>query len=156
VDTAAVSAVGGAARTAVVEGLRTVFLNEFLKQGHARHNEARLRKRRQGINEPAVEYYYDVVNLCRLVDPQMAEARKLGHLFDGLRPTLIEIIWMTQPKTCEEFLTAARLLSEAAEVVGQGSWAVNLLAEEKEKQLQAMQQERKRKGRRKRRQHYSS
>ena len=45
---------------------------------------------------------------------------------------------MTQPKTCEEFLTAARLLSEAAEVVGQGSWAVNLLAEEKEKQLQAM------------------
>jgi hypothetical protein len=138
VDTAAVSAVGGAARTAVVEGLRTVFLNEFLKQGHARHNEARLRKRRQGINEPAVEYYYDVVNLCRLIDPQMAEARKLGHLFDGLRPTLIEKIWMTQPKICEEFLTAARLLSEAAEGVGQGSWTVNLLAEEKEKQLQAM------------------
>ncbi len=45
---------------------------------------------------------------------------------------------MTQPKTCEEFLTKARLLSEAAEVVGQGSWVVNLLAEEKEKQLQAM------------------
>ena len=45
---------------------------------------------------------------------------------------------MTQPKTCEEFLTAARLLSEAAEVVGQESWAVNLLAEKKEKQLQAL------------------
>ena len=137
-DTPAVPAGGGAAAAAAVDGLKTVFLNEFLKQGHARHNEARLRKRRQGINEPAVEYYYDVVNLCRLVDPQMTEARKLGHLFDGLRPTLIERIYLTQPKTCEEFLKAARLLSEAAEVVGQGSWAVNLLAEEKEKQLQAM------------------
>ena len=45
---------------------------------------------------------------------------------------------MTQPKTWEEFLTAARLLSDAAEVAGQGSWAVNLLAEEKEKQLRAL------------------
>ena len=45
---------------------------------------------------------------------------------------------MTQHKTCEEFLTAARLISEAAEVVGQGSWVVNLLSEEKEKQLQAL------------------
>ncbi len=68
----------------------------------------------------------------------MSVARKLGHLFDGLRPTLVERIRMTQHKTFEEFLTAARLLSEAAEVVGQGSWAVNLLAEEKENQLQAL------------------
>ncbi len=66
-----------------------------------------------------MEYYYDVVNLCRLVDPQMTEERKLGHFFDGLRPTLVERIWMTQPKTCEEFLMEVRLLSEAAEVVGQ-------------------------------------
>ena len=138
VDTAAVPGVGGARGAAAIDGLRTVFLKEFLKQGHAWHNEARLRKRKQGANEPAVEYYYDIVNLCRLVDPQMSVARKLGHLFDGLRPTLVEKIWMTQPKTCEEFLTAAKLLSEAAEVVGQGSWAVNLLAEEKEKQLQAL------------------
>ncbi len=84
VDTAAVPGVGGARGAAAIEGLRTVFLKEFLKQGHARHNEARLQKRRQGTNEPAVEYYYDIVNLCRLVDPQMSVARKLGHLFDGL------------------------------------------------------------------------
>ena len=117
-DTAAVPGVGGARGAAAIDGLRTVFLKEFLKQGHARHNEARLRKRRQGANEPAVEYYYDIVNLCRLGDPQMSEARKLGHLFDGLRPTLVERIWMTQPKTCEEF--RARLLSEVAEVVKAG------------------------------------
>lgn len=65
----------------------------------------------------------------------MSEARKLRHLFDGSRPTLIKRIWMTQPKICEEFLKAARLLSEAAVVVGPGSWAVNLLAEDIEKQF---------------------
>ncbi len=83
VYTPAIPVDGGAAGTATVNGLRMVFLNEFLKQGKERHNEARLPKRRQGINEPAVEYYYDVVNLCRLVNPQMTEARKFGQLFDG-------------------------------------------------------------------------
>jgi hypothetical protein len=79
-----------------------------------------------------VEYYYDIVNLCRLVDPYTSEALKLGHLFDGLRPTFVERIWMAQPKTCEEFLTTAKLLLEVAEVVGQGSWSVNLLAKQGE------------------------
>ena len=75
VDTPAIPAGGEAAGTAAVNGLKKVFLNEFLKQGQGRHNEARLRKRKQGTNEPAVEYYHDVVNLCRLVDPQMTEMR---------------------------------------------------------------------------------
>ncbi len=44
VDTPAVPAGGGAAEKAAVNELRTVFLNEFLKQRHARHNEARLGK----------------------------------------------------------------------------------------------------------------
>nr|CAH0103378.1 unnamed protein product [Daphnia galeata] len=47
-DTAAVPGVGGARGAAAIDGLRTVFLKEFLKQRHARHNEARLRKKRQG------------------------------------------------------------------------------------------------------------
>lgn len=103
----------------------------------------------------AVEYYYEMVNLCRLVDPQMLEAPKLGNLFDELRPTLVERIWMTQPKTFEEFLMAARLLSEAADAVDQESLAVDLLAEEKESSYKRWQQEWKGKGKRNRR-HYSS
>ena len=39
---------------------------------------------------------------------------------------------MAQPKTCEEFLTTAKLLLEVAEVVGQGSWSVNLLTKQGE------------------------
>jgi hypothetical protein len=47
----------------------------------------------------------------------MSQARKLGHLFNGLRPTMDKRIWMTRPKTYEEFPTAARLLSD---VCGRG------------------------------------
>jgi hypothetical protein len=43
-----------------------------------------------------------------------------------------------RPKTCDEFLTAVRLQSKAAEVMAQGSRVVNMIAEEKEKQLQAL------------------
>lgn len=51
-----------------------------------------------------------------------------------------------KPKTCDEFLTAVRLHSKAAEVMAQGSRAVNMIAEEKEKQLQALAASRSGKG----------
>jgi hypothetical protein len=75
-----------AAPVAPADGVRTVFLNELLKQGYPRHQASKLRNRRQGNNEPRVEYFYEVMNLCWLVDPQMAEAKKLEYSFDGLKP----------------------------------------------------------------------
>ena len=63
------------------------------------------------MNEPALEYYYNIMNLCRLVDLEMSSnARILGHLFDGLRPTLVGRIQMTQHKRCEEFLQGVIIL----------------------------------------------
>lgn len=111
VDTAAVAGRQGAV---AVEGLRTVFLNEFVQEGYARYRETKLRSREQGIDEPPQEYFYEVVNLCRQVDPAMMEAVKLDYLFRGLKPTLLEKIWVVKPMTCAEFLTAIKLHSEAA------------------------------------------
>ncbi len=110
-DKVAVPAGVTAATVATADGLRTVFLNEFLKQGYARDQPSKLWKRRWGNNEPGVECYYEVMNPCRLVDPQMAEAKKLKYVFNGMKPTLTEKEWVMQPKTCEEFLTAVRLHS---------------------------------------------
>ncbi|EFX73461.1 hypothetical protein DAPPUDRAFT_109777 [Daphnia pulex] len=77
-DTVAVPAGTAAAPVAPADGVRTVFLNELLKQGYPRHQASKLRNRRQ-----------------------------------------------------------VRLQSKAAEVMAQGSRAVNMIAE-KEKQLQAL------------------
>jgi hypothetical protein len=114
-DTAAVAAAQGVARTPAVVGMRSVFTKEFLQDSYAGYQENKLRNRKQGANEPAAEYYYEVMNLCRLMDPNMTEAAKIHHLYQGLKRTLVEKIWVLQPKTCAEFLATIRRHTEATD-----------------------------------------
>ncbi|KZS07352.1 Uncharacterized protein APZ42_028912 [Daphnia magna] len=113
-DTAAVAAIQQQAGTPAISGMRSIFIKEFLQDSYARYQERRLRKRKQGINEPAAEYYYEFINLCRWMDPNMSE--ELHHLYEGLKPTLVEKIWVLQPKTCTDFLAAVRRHTGAAEL----------------------------------------
>ncbi|EFX69465.1 hypothetical protein DAPPUDRAFT_228655 [Daphnia pulex] len=136
-DTAAVAATQQQAATPAISGMRSIFIREFLQDSYAGYQESRLRKRKQGINEPAAEYYYEIINLCRLMDPNMSEEAKLHHLYEGLKPTLVEKIWVLQPKTCADFLAAVRRHTEAAELACNKGWAVHMLAEEKEKEEEA-------------------
>ncbi|KAI9555916.1 hypothetical protein GHT06_018446 [Daphnia sinensis] len=106
-DTAAQPAAGGNPATPAVTGLRSMFLKEFQPDNYGLFQETRLRSRTQGMDEPTVRYYYEILNLCRLVDPNMLEAHRLEHLFRGLRPALLRKIYPMKPKTCEEFLTLA-------------------------------------------------
>ncbi|KAI9558444.1 hypothetical protein GHT06_015230 [Daphnia sinensis] len=109
-------------------GLKSVFLNEFVQEGYARYRETKLCSRKQGIDEPPQEYFYEIMNLCRQVDPAMAEATKLDYLFRGHKPTLLEKIWILKPKTCNEFLSAVKLHSESAELANKRAWAVAMMA----------------------------
>ncbi|KZS19714.1 Uncharacterized protein APZ42_013765 [Daphnia magna] len=84
-----------------------MFLRAFQPQHYGRYQEAKLRQRKQGIDESGVEYFYDVIDLCRRLDPGMLEEAKVEYLFRGLKPTLVEKIWVTSPRTTVEFLTAA-------------------------------------------------
>nr|CAH0104289.1 unnamed protein product [Daphnia galeata] len=131
-DTAAVAAAQGVARTPAVVGMRSVFTKEFLQDSYAGYQENKLRNRKQGANEPAAEYYYEVMNLCRLMDPNMTEAAKIHHLYQGLKRTLVEKIWVLQPKTCAEFLATIRRHTEATDIAQNQGWAVHTLATDKE------------------------
>jgi hypothetical protein len=130
-DTAAVAAAQGTAATPAVVGMRSVFTKEFLQDSYAGYQENKLRNRKQGANEPAAEYYYEVMNLCRLIDPNMTEAAKIHHLYQGLKRTLVEKIWVLQPKTCE-FLATIRRHTEATDIAQNQGWAVHTLATDKE------------------------
>ncbi|KAK4013535.1 hypothetical protein OUZ56_026089 [Daphnia magna] len=48
----------------------------------------------------------------------MFEEAKTHHLYEGLKPTLVENMWVLQPKTCTDYLAVA----------------VHMLAEEREKE----------------------
>lgn len=77
IDTAAVAGLQG---TVGVEGLQTVFLNEFVQKEYPRYQETKLRSWKQGIDQPPQEYFFEVVKLCRQVDLALTEAVKLNYL----------------------------------------------------------------------------
>lgn len=49
-------------------GLGRVFLAEFQHENYVRFQETKLREQKEGIEKAATEYYYDVMDLCSLVD----------------------------------------------------------------------------------------
>ena len=57
-------------------GLKTRFLQEFQQENFTVFQEAKLRNRSQGLEEPTTNYYYDILDLCRIVNPHMPEADK--------------------------------------------------------------------------------
>jgi hypothetical protein len=110
-------------------GLKELFLQEFLQENYSLFQETRLRSRKQGSIEPATAYFYDVVDLCRIVNPNMSEQLKLEYLFRGLQPTMIERVYPLRPKTCGEFLSLIKIHTEASVMAGKegGSLAINAL-----------------------------
>ncbi|KAK4009680.1 hypothetical protein OUZ56_018826 [Daphnia magna] len=107
----------------VVAGVKPALLTQFTPVNYVQHNEVKLRGRKQGIEESTLEYYYDVLDLCCRVDPRMAEAAKLAHLGQGLRPSVLEKQWSLKPTNCNEFLQKVkRFRSREARRVGAGSY----------------------------------
>ncbi|KZS06701.1 Uncharacterized protein APZ42_029752 [Daphnia magna] len=121
-DTTAQPAAGGNPATPAVTGLRSMFLKEFQPDNYGLFQETRLRSRTQGMDEPIVRYYYEILNLCRLVDSNTLEAHRLEHLFRGFRPTLLRKLYPLKPKTCEEFLTLAKAYTEASIISEARGW----------------------------------
>ena len=107
-------------------GLRELFLKEFTPADYRSYYENKLRDRRQGSDETVTDYYYDMLDLCRIVNRSMREREKIDHLFRGLRPELIEKLWGLRPKTYAEFLRQAQSYQEMLCRVAsrRGEWPV--------------------------------
>lgn len=113
----------------IVPGLRTRFLSQFQPGDYTRFQERKLRQRKQGREEAMSDYFYDVLDLCRVVYPQMSEKQKLDHLYRGLKPSLMERLWMFKPATCDEFLVEAKRYQEATFMSDQREWALAMMGE---------------------------
>ncbi|CAF3344336.1 unnamed protein product [Rotaria sp. Silwood2] len=68
----------------------------------------RLRTRQQRQDEAVIEYYTDVMKLCKLVDPNMTDVSKLDHLYHGLKSSLMKDVLREAPSTPSGFLEQAR------------------------------------------------
>ena len=94
-------------------GIKTTLLVHFKSAQYELMIEIKLRLRVQGPDEPAIEYFFDVLNLCRLIDEDMEEATIIDHLFRGFRPELIKVIYPSGVQDCDEFLNALKVHEEA-------------------------------------------
>ncbi len=81
-----------------------------------------MRNRIQGIEESTTNYYHDVIDLFRVVDPTMAEATKVDYLFGGLRPSLVQKFYPLQPKTSEEFLKVIKRFKDVKLLANRRNW----------------------------------
>ena len=86
---------------------------------------AELNSRRQGIDESPVLYCYEKLNLCRKVDPDMAEGVKLQHLISGMKPTMVERVYpsvnFVVPNT-NAFIQQVQLYHQATWVANSNKW----------------------------------
>ena len=103
-------------------GLRSRFLSEFQQENYALFQETKLRNRVQGEHEEASTFYYDVLGLCRQVDPAMTEPVKLDYLYRGLKPSLMEKIYTKKPKTSAELLNWIKLFRDAKLMSDRRTW----------------------------------
>ncbi|KAK4013189.1 hypothetical protein OUZ56_025423 [Daphnia magna] len=110
--------------------IRAQILAQFTLVNRMQFNEAKLRDRKQGMEERMIEYYYDVLDLCRWVDPNMGEAVKQGHLWRELKPIVLEKLWSLKPGTCEEFLQEVKRYQEMTSRTRQDEWTLEILGKE--------------------------
>ncbi|KZS02617.1 Uncharacterized protein APZ42_000270 [Daphnia magna] len=61
----------------------------------------------------------------------MAEATKLAHLWQGLRPSVLEKLWSFKPTNCNEFLQEVKRFQEMTDRGKQDEWAMGVMGREK-------------------------
>ncbi|KZS00402.1 Uncharacterized protein APZ42_003290, partial [Daphnia magna] len=114
----------------VVRGVKSTLLTQFTPVNYVQHNEAKLRERKPGIEESTLEYYYDVLDLCRRVNACMAEATKLAYIWQGLRPSVLKQLWSLKPTNCDEFLQEVKRFQEMTDRGKQDEWALGVMGRE--------------------------
>ncbi|KZR96831.1 Uncharacterized protein APZ42_008615, partial [Daphnia magna] len=109
-------------------GLKSQFSTAFRQANFSLVQESKLRQREQGNEEDVVAYFYDIINMCRIVNPTMSQEQQLQHLYRGLKPTLLQKIYPLQPASTTEFLDVAKLHAEASSLVNRKVLSQSLLA----------------------------
>ncbi len=106
---------------AFADSIRAAFKHPAYESGIA----AQLDARKQGLEESPVLYCYEKLNLCRKVDPNMAEGVKLQHLIRGMKPAMVERVYPSidflAPDTAA-FIRQVQLYHQASWIAKTNSW----------------------------------
>ena len=95
--------------------------------------EQQLNHRKQQPNEPTIQYYYDILELCAKCDPDMSDRQRIRKLMNGLRLSLYQEAIKDTYATPSEFLTKVQRLEKIEKLMElrqtsmemSGSWATS-------------------------------
>ncbi|CAF1033903.1 unnamed protein product [Didymodactylos carnosus] len=85
---------------------------EFTSRFKNRKAFERLLYYEQSMNQSIKDYYNEIMDLCKEVDPQMSETIKLQYLLTKVKPTLKLEVSKQFPETPAEFLNYGKQLEE--------------------------------------------
>jgi len=85
----------------------------FKRGNYEQYIESKLRSRKQMATESPIEYFYDVMALCKILDPNMSEWVKVNYLMGGINADLTEYLYPKKIDTTDKFLKEAKLIDEA-------------------------------------------
>ena len=108
---------GGVDVQETVAQAKTQLLRAFKKGNYAQFQEGKLRSRKQGHGESALDYYYDVIALCKAADPKMGEQAKVNYLMEGLSAELTTKMYVMKINSSDKFREAVILEYEAQALV---------------------------------------
>ena len=111
-DTTADVVTNGVTSSVTTKGSRSRLIEAFKQGNYAHFVENKLRGRQQQATESATDYAYDVIALCKALDPTMSEGTKVNFLMGGLNADLTEILYPRNVVTAEHFLREVKLLEE--------------------------------------------
>ena len=102
--------------------VRDAFLKNFdMTSTNLLNLELQLQRREMKLNESPVNYYQDVLQLCRRIDPNMTEQKKLKELLKGLRPVEAQLVCLLQPANTNEFWEKLQLVTQSLSLAQQRS-----------------------------------
>ena len=98
----------------VTQGVRALLLESFKIGNYKQYNATKLQNRQQEAAESAVDYFYDLIALCAVVDPQMPEEEKVSHLVRGLGHEVSRNLYLhlNDVKKSADFLALVRMEEE--------------------------------------------
>lgn len=98
----------------------SVFTRMFIEQFGERNEyllEQQLNQRKQLPNEPVLQYYYDMIDLCNKCDPNMSDKQKVRKLILGLRWSLYQEAIKENFSTPKQLLTRVEQLENIEKLV---------------------------------------
>ena len=78
-------------------GFRKELTAAFSRFGYVEEQRQKLSSRHQGYKENVMDYCYNVIYLCSIVNPMMTEQEKVKYLIEGLQSSVVEAIFPFLP-----------------------------------------------------------